>query len=356
MTSRLEAFAEQVGGVDAGPVTCIGGGTQWHLGGVASLTARQVVAPRGVVEHQPEEMIVRVGAATTVAELQDATLAKGQVVALEADIPEEATVGGVLACGRTGIRRLGRGPVRDCVLEVTAVTSSGRLVRSGAPLVKNVTGFDLCRLLVGSYGSLAFIAEVVLRCIPKPQTERWFCSQGADPFDVRARLYKPLSVLWDGDRTWVGLAGYDVDVADQAANVLAAFSEVPGPPPVPAGGTGTRLSLPAEDLRNLSQAPPGPNLSGAGWLAEIGVGVLHCDRAASDALAQGGFAPAAAAAPPTAALRELHRRIKENFDPSGRLNPSRSPLADSVASTIRPGLGGVEEPPGEIPSAGQVKR
>jgi len=357
MTSPLEAFAEEVGGVDAGPVTCRGGGTQWHLGGVASPTARHVVAPSGVVEHQPEEMIVRVGAATTVAELQDCTLAKSQLVALEADRPEEATVGGLLACGRTGLRRLGRGPLRDCVLEVIAVTSTGRLVRSGAPLVKNVTGFDLCRLLVGSYGSLAFIAEVVLRCVPKPQTERWFCSQGADPFEVRSRLYKPLSVLWDGDRTWVGLAGYEVDVADQAAEVLAAFAEAPGPPPVPAGGTGTRLSLPTGDLRKLLQAPPGPTLSGGGWLAEIGVGVLHCDPAASDALVEGGFLPALGAAPPTAALGELHRRVKENFDPSGRLNPSRSPLADHVTpKTTRPNLGGVQEPALRVPPAGPVKR
>lgn len=344
MTSRLEAFAGEVGGVDAGPVTCRGGGTQWHLGGVASPAARQVVAPHGVVEHQPEEMIVRVGAATTVAELQEATSARGQLVALEADNPERATVGGVLACGRTGLRRLGRGPLRDCVLEVTAVTSAGRLVRSGAPLVKNVTGFDLCRLLVGSYGSLAFIAEVVLRCVPKPQTERWYSSHEADPFDVRSRLYKPLSVLWDGELTWVGLAGYEADVADQAADVLRGFVEVPGPPPVPGGGAAGRLSFPASDLRKLSRAPAAPAFPGAGWLAEIGVGVLHCDQAASESLTAGGFLAGREGGNSTEALRELHRRIKENFDPTGRMNPSRSPLANRVTSPIQPELGGAEVP------------
>lgn len=336
MSSRLEAFAGEVGGVEAGPVTCRGGGTQWHLGGVASSAARQVVAPCGVVEHQPQEMIVRVGAATTVAELQEAVSAKGQLVAIEADNPEQATVGGVLACGRTGLRRLGRGPLRDCVLEVTAVTSAGRLVRSGAPLVKNVTGFDLCRLLVGSYGSLAFFAEVVLRCVPKPQTERWYFSHDADPFDVRSRLYKPLSVLWDGERTWVGLAGYEVDVANQAAEVLGGFVEVPGPPQVPGGAAGIRLSLPASDLRNLSPVPAAPSTQGASWLAEIGVGVLHCDEAAKEQLCEGGVLVGKGATKPTAALLELHRRIKENFDPSGRMNPSRSPLADHAASLARP--------------------
>ena len=344
MTSPLAAFAEEVGGVDAGPVTCRGGGTQWHLGGAASASARKVTAPRGVVGHQPEEMIVRVRAGTTISELHEATSSKGQLVAIEADLPDQATVGGVLACGRSGIRRLGRGPLRDCVLEVTAVSAAGRLVRSGAPLVKNVTGYDLCRLVVGSYGTLAFVAEVVLRCLPTPQTERWFYSRGADPFDVRSRIYRPLSVLWDGEGTWVGLAGYEVDVADQAASVLGGFAEVDGPPPVPAAGTGIRLSLPASELRKLSRAPSASTLPGSGWLAEIGVGVVHCDQAAGDALSAGGFVTTGEPVRPSVALRDLHRRIKDNFDPSGRMNPGRSPLAEQVALGSGPELRGADEP------------
>lgn len=335
MTSALDDFARIVGGPDAGPVTCRGGGTQWDLGGVADPDARVVGAPSGVVAHDPGEMIVRVRASTTIGELQAATSSKGQLAAIEADHPDEATVGGVLACGQSGIRRLGRGPVRDTVLEVTAVAASGRLVRAGAPLVKNVTGFDLCKLLVGSYGTLAFIAEVVLRCIPEPQTERWFVAEDADPFELRSRLYKPLSVLWDGRRTWVGLAGYDVDVAEQASSVLGArFSEAEGPPQSTAEGKSPiRVSMAPRDLRRLADLAAPVEAPAAGWLAEVGVGVVHC-ATPGVAAAVGRLAPDRVA---PRQVVELHRRIKQNFDPTGRLNPGRSPLGAPFAATQREG-------------------
>ena len=263
-------------------------------------------APVGVVSHQSGEMIVRVRAGTTLADLATATAAGGQAVAIEADDPERATVGGVLACGRSGLRRLGRGPVRDTVLEVTAVTAAGRLIRAGAPLVKNVTGFDLCRLLVGSVGSLAFIAEVVLRCQPQPETERWFASGGADPFDLLPALYRPVAVLWDGQTTWVGLAGRCVDVDAQAGTVLKGFQPVDRPPAPP---TAARRSLAHAAVRGLG--PPGA------WLAEVGVGTVHCDPVAAESL------PVSHA---SAGVVELHRRLAERFDPTDRLNPGRSPL------------------------------
>ena len=78
------------------------------------------------------------------------------------------------------------------------MSSRGELIRAGAPLVKNVTGFDLCRLLVGSLGTLAVLAEVVLRCRPRPETEQWWVGEPEDPFALEASLHQPLSVLWDG--------------------------------------------------------------------------------------------------------------------------------------------------------------
>lgn len=314
--AEITAFAAEVGPPSSGPVHCVGGRTQWGLGGEA-VPAREVSAPARVVSHEPGEMIVRVRAGTPLAELQAELAAGGQYVALEAEEPERATVGGVLACGHSGIRRLGRGPVRDTVLEVTAVTASGDVVRAGAPLVKNVTGYDLCRLFVGSFGSLAFLAEVVLRCQPVPEVERWWQSDTADPFAVLAGLFRPLSVLWDGTRTWVGLAGYGDDVDAQARRLLtpAGFEEVPAPP-----STGTlprRRSVSPAALRDL------PGSGGAGsWLAEVGVGVVHCDEAGAFSL------PVPAV---SVGITALHRRLKERFDPSGRLNPGRDPLAGAGA-------------------------
>jgi hypothetical protein len=321
----LEAFAGEVGGADAGPVACVGGRTQWTVGGSLSEPVREVSAPSGVVAHEPGEMIVRVRAGSTLRELDGAVAVGGQFVALESDRPDVATVGGLLACGRSGLRRLGWGPFRDSVLEATAVTAAGETIRAGAPLVKNVTGFDLCRLLVGSVGTLAFLAEVVLRCHPRPAREVWWRSDpdaGVDPFPLVRSLYRPLAVLWDGSTVWIGLSGAAADVADQARTVLepaGGWTEVARPPERPQVARRSlapgRLAALLSDLR--AREP------GGAWLAEVGVGLLHCDAVTA----------AAVEAPrPPPGVEELHRRIKARFDPLGRFNPGRSPLeAEAVA-------------------------
>jgi hypothetical protein len=306
----LEGFAAEVGA--EGPVCCVGGRTQWAVGGIPVPGTREVTAPAGVVSHEPAEMIVRVRAGSTLEALGAALAEGGQIVALESEDPSRATVGGVLAVGRGGYRRLGYGPPRDSVLEMTAVNARGELIRAGAPLVKNVTGYDLCRLWVGSLGTLALTAEVVLRCRPRPETESWWVSDSSDPFKLASELYRPLSILWDGVRTWVGLSGYRRDVSDQARNVLGArFEPCTAPPQRPADH---RRSLPPAGLRAL----PSEAGTRGGWLAEVGVGVVHCDAAVSAAL---GMRPSV-----DERLAALHRAVKERFDPGHRLNPGRSVL------------------------------
>jgi glycolate oxidase FAD binding subunit len=291
----LEAFAAEVGPTD--PVVPVGGRTQWDVGGVPSGEAREVRAPVGIVRHEPSEMIVRVRAGTPVAELDAAVGEHGQTVALPTW--DGATVGGVLAVGRSGLRRLGWGPVRDTVLEVRYVSAEGRLVKAGAPVVKNVTGFDLCRLLVGSLGTIGILAEVVLRARPRPVASRWLMGQ-ADPFDVRARLHRPSTVLWDGTSTWVLLDGDPADVEAETGALGPAFAEAGGPPDLPSG---SRRSLRPSQLRALTGT----------FVAEVGVGVVHHAE------------PAPSVVPDPSTL-ELHRRIKHLFDPTGRLNPGRSVL------------------------------
>ncbi|HVA75063.1 MAG TPA: FAD-binding protein [Acidimicrobiales bacterium] len=311
MTGSLESFAAEVG--TEGAVCVAGGRTSWAVGGLPEPGTREINAPSGVVAHLPAEMIVRVRAGTRLDVLQGTLAEGGQRAALEG--PGEATVGGVVAVGRSGVRRLGLGPVRDAVLEVTAVSSRGELVRSGAPLVKNVTGYDLPRLLTGSLGTLALLAEVVLRCTPLPEVERWYLGEPEDPFRVFSDLYRPLSVLWDGRRTWVGLSGFEVDVAEQARTALGdGFVQVDGPPEPPAGG---RRSLSPAALKSLA----GTLGHAGGWLCEIGVGVVHCDAETDSVL------PPADA--PSSGVVDLHRRIKRNFDPAGRLNPGRCVLPDA---------------------------
>ncbi|HUP84863.1 MAG TPA: FAD-binding protein [Acidimicrobiales bacterium] len=297
----LTNFAKEVGGIDDGPVTCVGGRTQWDVGGSVDGDAREVVAPSGIVEFEPAEMVVRVRSGTSVAELDAALAERGQQVALDPSAPDLATVGGVLAVGRSGIRRLRYGPVRDTVLEVRTVMAEGQLVKAGGPVVKNVSGFDLGRLLVGSLGTLGFLAEVVLRCSPKPPVAQWLRSpDGADPFAARDCLFRPSSLLWDGTSTWVLLEGHAADVAAERASLGAGWSEVGGPPALPVGGH--RRSARPSELRELR---------GSSFVAEIGVGTIHV----------GGEVPPVRVDPSTG---ELHRRVKAAFDPTGRMNPGRS--------------------------------
>src|SRR5205807_3178187 len=146
-----------------------------------------------------------------------------------------ATVGGVLAVGHSGLRRLGWGPVRDTVLEVRYVSAEGALVKGGGPTVKNVSGYDLPRVFVGSLGTLGIIAEVVLRTRPLPAFEQWFAGE-VDPFALVQRLHRPTAVLWDGTTTWLLLDGHPADVEAQAqlagglaptSSPVAAIAELP---------------------------------------------------------------------------------------------------------------------------------
>jgi len=281
----LTDLAAAVG--STGPVTITGLGSRG--GPVADATV--VRAPSGIEWIAPDEMTVSCGAGTPVAELDAALGERGQFVAL----PPGGTVGGALAVGHSSIRRLGYGPVRDMLLQARVVTADGAVAKAGGPTVKNVSGFDLCRLLVGSQGTLAFIGDVILRTRPRPEVSRWFAGE-TDPFALLAALYRPTAILWDGTTTWVGLDGHPDDVAAQAA--LAGLPEVDGPLALPTGG---RASLPPGELRALTGR----------FVAEIGVGIVHLDSPA----------PAVAVDP---AVADVHRRLKALFAPTGRLNPGRS--------------------------------
>jgi glycolate oxidase FAD binding subunit len=287
----LSEFAEEVGCDD--PVTIAGLSTR---GGPVDGT-RVVMAPAGIDWVRPEEMTVQCGAGLPVEDLDAALAEHGQAVA----IPPSGTVGGALAVGRSGVRRLGYGPVRDALLQARYVSAAGEVVKAGGPTVKNVSGFDLCRLLVGSRGTLGFLGDMILRTRPRARFEQWYTST-ADPFELFPRLYRPTSVLWDGTRVWVLLEGHRDDVVAQAIELGLDDGD---PPELPSVG---RWSMPPADL---------PRLVGDGrFVAEIGVGVVHHERPAPPPVID-----------PT--IAELHRRIKHEFDPTGRLNPGVGVLTPS---------------------------
>jgi glycolate dehydrogenase FAD-binding subunit len=285
LDEAIAAFAAEVG--SEGAVTITGLGTR---GGPVS-DVRVVTAPSGVEWIQPAEMTMRCGAATPVADVDAALAEHGQCVA----VANFGTIGGALAVGHSDVRRLGWGPVRDTVLQARYVSAAGEVVKAGGPTVKNVSGFDLCRLLVGSYGTLGFLADVILRTRPRPVHEQWYAS-GRDPWGLLGELYRPTSVLWNGETTWVLLDGHPDDLRGQAA--LAELTAVEAPPELPPH----RWSVPPSALTTLRDEPVGT------FVAEIGVGIVHHSR------------PAPPSQPDPARI-ELHRRIRAEFDPAGRLNP-----------------------------------
>jgi len=166
----VEGLAATIASADA--VVPVGARTQWEVGnpGIGGL---EVAAPAGVVRYEPEDLTITVGAGTSFAALDAALAEYGQECALD---PRDrtATIGGVVACGLSGIRRLRHGPLRDHVLEVRFLTGDGRLVKGGGQTVKNVTGYDLPRLLVGSFGTLGVLVQLTLRCRPRAEDTRWF--------------------------------------------------------------------------------------------------------------------------------------------------------------------------------------
>lgn len=297
--ATLLAFAAEVG--TDGPVAVEGARTRWDRGGPLADGARLVAAPTGIVAHRPEEMIVQVRAGTPVAELHAELAATGQRTAL----PDRGgTVGGAVAVGEDALCVLGVGKLRAAVLQLRYVSAEGRLVTGGGGTVKNVSGFDLPRLMVGSLGTLGLFGDAIVRTNPIPERAVWFTAEDADPFATRDALYRPSAVLWDGAGSWVLLEGHAPDVAAQR-RVLAAtgtFVEIDGPPQLPPH----RLSLRRSQLHHLDEHSPG------GYVASLGTGTVFAER------------PQPAVAPDPA-LQQLAARVKRTFDPEGRLAPGRDP-------------------------------
>lgn len=295
----LHDFAAEVG--TEGPVTVVGGRTRWTVGGVVEDAAREISAPMGIVAYTPDEMTVQVRAGTTVAELHHALAERNQRTALP-QRSETSTIGGALAVGENDVHVLGRGRLRTALLQVRYVSAEGRLVTGGGPTVKNVSGFDLPRLMVGSLGTLGLLAEVILRTNPIPAVSVWLTSGDCDPYTVLDTVRSPSAVLHAHARTWVQLEGHGPDIEHERTKLetIGTFVETESGPELPPH----RWSLSPADLRRFR----GP----ADSVLSIGVGTVWSSEAQPSRLLSG----------PSALISS---RLKREFDPTGRLNPGRNP-------------------------------
>ena len=194
----------------ARPVTPWGGGTAVSVGMPA--------APGGLVlglrrlsrllEHEPGDLTASAEAGMTVEAFQTALRGRGQWVSLDPADARLATLGGVLAANASGPRRHLYGTARDLLIGVTVVTADGAIVRGGGKVVKNVAGYDLPKLFVGSYGTLGVIVEATVKLRPLPEHERLVCV----PFDRLKDAGAAVKTLLAGD-----LIPNAIDLLDAAA-------------------------------------------------------------------------------------------------------------------------------------------
>jgi glycolate oxidase FAD binding subunit len=154
-----------------------GGGTGFGWGAPPSRCDLVVdlSAMNRVIEHEAGDLVVRVQAGLTIGELASALAEAGQELAL--DVPAEATVGGVVATGTTGPRRLRYGSPRDLLIGLTVVRADGVIAHSGGKVVKNVAGYDIGKLFCGSQGTLGLITEATFRLHPRPAAVAWVTAE-----------------------------------------------------------------------------------------------------------------------------------------------------------------------------------
>lgn len=128
---------------------------------------------RGVIDYEPSELVLTARAGTPLSEIERALADGGQMLACEPPyFGPDATLGGCVASGFSGPRRASSGSVRDFVLGVRVLNARGEDLRFGGQVMKNVAGFDLSRLMTGSFGTLAVILEVSLKVLPRPEEEQ----------------------------------------------------------------------------------------------------------------------------------------------------------------------------------------
>ena len=211
----------------AGPrqsVCAAGGRTSLHFGlADDSATLVDLNELKRVVDYPARDMTITVEAGLIVADLQKRLATEGQRLPIDVPQAERATLGGAIACNASGPRRFGYGTFRDFVIGISAVDAGGRLFKGGGRVVKNVAGYDLCKLLVGSRGTIGIITQVTLKLRPIPESCGWWWFT----FDTFAEMENVLERLQTSESRPVALEMLDVP----AARLVVAES---------------RLSLPAD--------------------------------------------------------------------------------------------------------------
>jgi glycolate dehydrogenase FAD-binding subunit len=206
---------------DAGvPVVPWGGGTGMGTGAPPAASALVLGLRRlhRLVEHEPGDLTATVEAGITFGALQTALRARGQWLSLDPPEPEHATLGGVIAANACGPRRQLYGTARDLLIGATVITADGGVVHGGGKVVKNVAGYDLPKLFVGSHGTLGILVEMTVRLRPLPDAER-----------LEAVSFERIKDCGAAVRAVLGsdLIPNALDILDAAASTAAGLPAIP---------------------------------------------------------------------------------------------------------------------------------
>jgi glycolate oxidase FAD binding subunit len=343
----IDQFAETIRGAAArkAPLRIRGGGTKDFYGGELRGDVLDTRVYSGIVDYEPTELVITARAGTPLTQIEAALRGSGQMLAFEPPrYGESSTLGGCMAAGLSGPRRPYAGSARDFVLGVRMLDGKGADLKFGGQVMKNVAGYDVSRLMTGSLGTLGLLTEISLKVLPLPPVEITLeqersPQQALELMNAWAGKPYPITATCHMEnRLYVRLSG-----AEPA--VRAARQKLGGE------GTGTGALLwdairdhslalfdAPEPLWRVSLKPTAPPLAvdskqlvewnGAlRWIAgEVDAAALREAAAAAGGhatLFRRGDKAAGVFQPLAAPLLELHRRLKDTFDPARVLNIGR---------------------------------
>ena len=376
--AEIEAIVHEAA-ASASPLAILGGGTRDIGRPVQAARVMSMQAMSGITLYEPTEMVIAARAGTSLAEIEAALRTNHQRLAFEP--PDwrpllgtrgEPTIGGVTASNAAGPRRIQAGAARDHLIGVRAVTGRGETIKSGGRVMKNVTGYDLVKLMAGSWGTLGVLTEVTYKVLPEAETETTLVYEGLSdaravelmsaalgtPFEITGAAHAPGAPA----RTLIRFEGFAMSCAYRRDR-LAAHLRPYGTAEAFEGEASRALWRPIADVTALGAAPDdavwrisvkpsdGPAVGGR-LAAGLGSRLLYdwgggqiwatarSDGDAGAAAVRGAIAPfgghatlvraphAVRAAVPVfepqpAPLAVMAEKIRAEFDPARVLNPGR---------------------------------
>jgi len=343
----------------------IGGGTDLEIGSPPDRLDVVIRTERldRVIEHAPSDQIITVEAGMTLTGLQSVAAAHGQRLALDPPLADRATIGGIIAANAFGPLRTRYGSVRDLIIGVSIIRADGVIARGGGKVVKNVAGFDLPKLMVGSLGTLGMIATATFRLHPLPEASETLLIKNQSASDLRNLMTEmkrmqleaaAVAAIAAGSRFDIAVRfeGFHTGVVEQRERLLRVGAlphnesfwrrhdeiRAAGPMRLKIAALPSAIELVMRDV-----VPPLRGLLAGGgfiWYPKLGLGFLtgastaDQEIAAAIRKARGILALTIEAAPlavrklanswgdPGAALPLMHA-MKQRFDPARRLSPGR---------------------------------